>query len=107
MLCRVGGRSIADEPQARERLALLAERQAHWFAPYAIGERRPLNRLVNLLTLPDRSVASYVESETQGHLDRETTCAVPLLSAYYQLRAEALSQAASVDMANDVRKGSR
>ncbi|MFE0189282.1 helix-turn-helix domain-containing protein [Streptomyces sp. NPDC058989] len=74
-------------------------------APYAIGERRPFNRLVNLLTLPDRSVMSYVESETNGHLDREITSVLPLVRSYHQLQAEALSQAESVATIEQVRKG--
>lgn len=74
-------------------------------APYAIGERRPFDRSVNLLTMSDRSVLSCVESQTQGHLDREITTVVPLVRAYHQLQAEALSQADSVDTIDQVRKG--
>ncbi|MFD7108451.1 helix-turn-helix domain-containing protein [Streptomyces celluloflavus] len=74
-------------------------------APYSIGERRPFDRLVNLLTLHDRSVVSYVESQTQGHLDRELASVLPLVRAYHQLQAEALSQAASVAMIEQLRKG--
>lgn len=74
-------------------------------APYLMGERRPFNRLVNLLTLPDRSVMSYVESETNGYLDRELTSVLPLVRYYHQLQAEALSQAASVAMFDEARKG--
>ncbi|MEV6076326.1 helix-turn-helix transcriptional regulator [Streptomyces sp. NPDC052069] len=74
-------------------------------APFSLGERRPFDRLVNLLTLQDRSVVSYVESQTQGHLDRELTSVLPLVRAYHQLQAESLSQAASVAMINEVRKG--
>ncbi|WP_411141233.1 helix-turn-helix domain-containing protein [Streptomyces sp. x-80] len=74
-------------------------------APYSIGERRPFDRLVNLLTLHDRSVVSYVESQTQGQLDRELASVLPLVRAYHQLQAEALSQAASVAMIEQLRKG--
>ncbi|MGW5820197.1 helix-turn-helix domain-containing protein [Streptomyces noursei] len=74
-------------------------------APYSIGERRPFNRLVNVLTLPDRSVMSYVESETDGRLDREITSVLPLVRAYHQLQAEALSQAESVAVIEQLRKG--
>ncbi|MFD5115713.1 helix-turn-helix domain-containing protein [Streptomyces sp. NPDC058391] len=74
-------------------------------APFDIGERRPFDLPVNLLTLPDRSVVAYAESQTQGHLDRETTSVLPILTTYHQLQAEALSQAASVAMINEVRKG--
>ncbi len=76
-------------------------------APYDIGERRTFDRLVNLLTLPDRSMFSYVESQTQGQLDREITSVVHMLTAYHQLQAESLSQSASVAMINEVRKGTR
>ncbi|MEU8972615.1 Scr1 family TA system antitoxin-like transcriptional regulator [Streptomyces monashensis] len=74
-------------------------------APYEIGERRPVNLPVYLLTMPDRSVLCYAESQTQGHLDRETASVLPVLTAYHQLQAEALSQAASVAMIEQLRKG--
>ncbi|MCX4847463.1 helix-turn-helix transcriptional regulator [Streptomyces sp. NBC_00893] len=67
-------------------------------APFGIGERRPFNLPVNLLTLPDRSMVSYAESHSQGNVDRESASVLPLLTAYHQLQAEALSQAASVAM---------
>ncbi|MEV7871344.1 helix-turn-helix transcriptional regulator [Streptomyces sp. NPDC088124] len=73
--------------------------------PFAIGERCPFSRVVNLLTLADRSVVSYVESQTRGYLDRDIPTVVPLVRAYHQLQAEALSQAASVALINEVRKG--
>lgn len=74
-------------------------------APFSMGERRPFNGLVNLLTLPDRSLMSYVESQTDGYLDRETTSVLPLVRAYHQLQAEALSQAESVAMIEQLRRG--
>ncbi|MFE9661792.1 Scr1 family TA system antitoxin-like transcriptional regulator [Streptomyces sp. NPDC005955] len=74
-------------------------------APFSLGERRPFKRLVNLLTMPDRSVMSYVESETQGLLDRELTSVLPLVRTYHQLQGVSLSQTASVDMIDQVRKG--
>ncbi|QXE36068.1 helix-turn-helix transcriptional regulator [Streptomyces sp. GMY02] len=74
-------------------------------APYAIGEHRTFDRSVNLLTLSDCSVVAYMESQTQGHLDRELVFVRGMLTAYHQLQAVSLSQAASVDMINEVRKG--
>ncbi|MER6519296.1 MULTISPECIES: helix-turn-helix transcriptional regulator [unclassified Streptomyces] len=74
-------------------------------AAFDMGERRPFDLPVNLLTLPDRSVVAYAESQTQGHLDRETISVLPMLAAYHQLQAEALSQADSVAMIEEVRKG--
>lgn len=73
--------------------------------PFSVGEQRPFNRLVNLLTLQDRSVVSYVESETQGHLDRELSSVIPMVRAYHQLQAVSLSQTDTVDMIHQHRKG--
>lgn len=53
---------------------------------------------MNLLTMPDLSVIAYAESQMRGHLERETAAVLPLLTAYHQLQAEALPQAASVAM---------
>ncbi|MFE4826322.1 Scr1 family TA system antitoxin-like transcriptional regulator [Streptomyces sp. NPDC056672] len=74
-------------------------------APYDIGERRPFNLPINLLTMSDRTMVAYAESQAQGHLDRENTFVLPALSAYHQLQAESLSQTASVAMIEQVRKG--
>ncbi|MEW2130364.1 helix-turn-helix transcriptional regulator [Streptomyces sp. NPDC005435] len=74
-------------------------------APYDIGERRPFDLPVYLLTMPDRSVACYAEAQTLGRLDRETTSVLPVLTAYHQLQAESFSQAASVEMISKLRKG--
>ncbi|MFF3626417.1 helix-turn-helix domain-containing protein [Streptomyces sp. NPDC002164] len=74
-------------------------------APFSLGEQRPFTRLVNLLTLQDRSVVSYVESQTQGHLDRELPSVLPLVRDYHHLQAVSLSQTASVDVIHQLRKG--
>lgn len=74
-------------------------------APFSIGTRRSFLLPVNLLTLSDRSVIFYAESQAQGHLDRETTAVLPKLGAYHQLQAEALSQADTVAMISQLRKG--
>ncbi|MCE7078888.1 helix-turn-helix transcriptional regulator [Streptomyces sp. ST2-7A] len=74
-------------------------------APSDLGARRAFNLPVNLLTLADRSVICYAESQTQGHLDRESATVMPILTAYHQLQGEALSQAASVATINQLRKG--
>lgn len=74
-------------------------------APFDMGVRRPLSLPVYVLTLPDRSLMSYAESAQRGHLERESTFVLPVLTAYHQLQAEALSQAASVAMIEELRKG--
>lgn len=74
-------------------------------APFDLGERRAFDLPVYILTLRDRSLMSYAESAHRGHLERESTFVLPVLTAYHQLQAEALSQAASVAMINTLRKG--
>ncbi len=74
-------------------------------SPFGIGARRSFNLPMNLLTMSDLSAVAYAESQLRGHLERDTAAVLPLLTAYHQLQAEALSQTASVDMINEVRKG--
>ncbi|MCY0930455.1 helix-turn-helix transcriptional regulator [Streptomyces sp. H27-H1] len=74
-------------------------------APFDMGERRPFNLPVTVLTLPDRAILSYAESAQRGHLERENNAVVPMLTAYHQLQAEACTQAASVAMIDQLRKG--
>lgn len=74
-------------------------------APFDMGARRPFNLPLYILTMLDRSLMSYAESAQRGHLERESTFVLPILTAYHQLQAEALSQAASVAMIEQLRKG--
>jgi hypothetical protein len=91
-----------------ERLLNFAERPntVLQVAPFSMGARRPFSLPVTVLTMPDRSIMSYAESAQRGHLERESTFVLPMLTAYHQLQAEALSQAASVAMIEQLRKGS-
>lgn len=101
----VGGGDIMERQLAR--LVEFAELPNTVFqiAPFDMGVRRPLSLPVTVLTMPDRSLMSYAESAQRGHLEREGTSVVPMLTAYHQLQAEAPSQAASVAMINKLRKG--
>ncbi|MDH6707010.1 transcriptional regulator with XRE-family HTH domain [Kitasatospora sp. MAA19] len=73
-------------------------------APFAMGEERAFDLPVNILTLPDRSLMSYAESAHQGHLERDSGAVPPMLTAYYQLQALALSQAESVALISQLRE---
>ncbi|MCK7627523.1 helix-turn-helix transcriptional regulator [Streptomyces sp. RS10V-4] len=101
----VGGSAVMERQLARLVEFARQPNTALQLAPFAMGERQPFRRLVHLLTLADRSVVSYVESQTHGHLDRELNSVVPLVRAYHQLQTEALSQADSVAMIEQARKG--
>lgn len=74
-------------------------------APFDMGARRPFNLPVTILTLPDRSLISYAESAHRGHLERESTFVLPLLTAYHQLQGESPSQAEAVAMIGKLGKG--
>ncbi|MFJ6516775.1 helix-turn-helix transcriptional regulator [Streptomyces filamentosus] len=74
-------------------------------APFDIGERRPFDLPVNLVTLPDRSVLAYAESQAKGHLERDNGTVASMLLGYHRLAAESLSPADSVAMIEEVRKG--
>ncbi|MFG2225466.1 helix-turn-helix domain-containing protein [Streptomyces sp. NPDC048644] len=101
----IGGDEVMDEQF--QRLVEFAElpNSMLQIAPYVIGERRSFNLPINLLTLADRSMIAYAESQAQGHLDREATFVLSSLSSYHQLQAESLSQAESVAMIEQLRKG--
>ncbi|MFF4934979.1 helix-turn-helix domain-containing protein [Streptomyces griseofuscus] len=74
-------------------------------ATYDLGERRAFDLPVTLLTLPDRSQIAYSESAQQGQLERDLRFVQPLMTAYHQLQAEAASQAVSLAMIEQLRKG--
>lgn len=74
-------------------------------APFSMGARRPFSLPVTVLTMPDRSLMSYAESTHRGHLERESVFVLSILAAYHQLQADALSQAESVALIKQVRKG--
>ncbi|MFH8984339.1 helix-turn-helix domain-containing protein [Streptomyces varsoviensis] len=101
----VGGPAVMDAQL--DRLCEFAELPSTVLqvAPYELGERRAFDLPVHLITLPDRSQFAYAESAQQGHLERDMRFVQPLLTAYHQLQAEALSQVASVAMIEQARKG--
>ncbi|MET9361989.1 helix-turn-helix transcriptional regulator [Streptomyces sp. NPDC006632] len=101
----VGGAAVMDAQC--ERLLSFAElpNTVLQVAPFSMGERRPFNLPITVLTSADRSLMSYAESSQRGHLERESTAVLPMLRAYHQLQAESLSQAASVAMISEIRRG--
>ncbi|MFE7574309.1 Scr1 family TA system antitoxin-like transcriptional regulator [Streptomyces sp. NPDC057521] len=105
LLQAVGGPKVMNAQLERlEELASLPNWLIH-VSPFAIGARRSFDMPVNLLTLADRSVVAYAESQVQGYVDREPSSVVPMLTAYHQLLGETLSKAASLAMINQLRKG--
>ncbi|SFC44599.1 hypothetical protein SAMN05421773_103317 [Streptomyces aidingensis] len=74
-------------------------------APYEMGVRRTIDLPVYILTMADRSLMSYAESAQRGQVERDRTLILPMLTAYHQLQAEALSQSASVTAIEQLRRG--
>lgn len=101
----VGGNEVMDD-QVR-KLVEFAELSNTMLqvATFGMGELRPFDLPVNLLTLADRSMISYAESHAQGTVDRESTSVLSLLKDYHQLQAESLSQSDSVALIEQLRKG--
>lgn len=103
-------RPVGDPSTMDGQLARLVEFAAQpntvlQIAQFSMGDRRPLSLPLYILTMENRSLISYAESALRGRLERESATVVPLLTAYHQLQAEALSQAASVAMIEQLRKG--
>ncbi|MCT2592477.1 helix-turn-helix transcriptional regulator [Streptomyces sp. N2-109] len=103
-------RPLGDAAVMDAQLAYLAEfaglpNTVLQIAPYDMGARRTLDLPVYILTMADRSLMSYAESAQRGDLERDNTFVLPMLTAYHQLQAEALSQAASVAIIEQLRKG--
>lgn len=74
-------------------------------APFSLGERRAFDLPVNLLTMADRSIVAYAESQAQGYVERETSVVAPMFTAYHQMQGESLSKAASAAKISKLRKG--
>ncbi|MCX5396265.1 helix-turn-helix transcriptional regulator [Streptomyces sp. NBC_00102] len=101
----VGGATTMDGQLARLIEFAALPNTVLQIVPFSMGDRRPLSLPLYILTMENRSLMSYAESALRGRLERESGSVVPLLTAYHQLQAEALSQAASVAMIEQLRKG--
>ncbi|MFD0273512.1 Scr1 family TA system antitoxin-like transcriptional regulator [Kitasatospora sp. NPDC127111] len=73
-------------------------------APLDLGEDRPLNYPLALLTLPDRRTIGYTETLQRGYLERDAETVGRWVSSYDRLQVEALSQRASLAFIRRVRK---
>ncbi|MFF4366537.1 Scr1 family TA system antitoxin-like transcriptional regulator [Streptomyces sp. NPDC001594] len=102
----VGGAGVMDAQLARLVEFAALPNTVLQVAPFDMGDRRPLSLPLYILTMQSRALVSYAESAQRGQLERDGASVVPLLTAYHQLQAEALSQAESVAMISTLRKGS-
>ena len=101
----IGGPSVMREQfEYLEEFAKLPN-TAFQIAPYEMGVGRTFDHQITILTMADRSLVSYAESTHRGNFDRDSAFAAPFLRAYHQMQAEAASQATSVAMIEQLRKG--
>ncbi|MGW0670290.1 helix-turn-helix domain-containing protein [Streptomyces sp. NPDC002746] len=103
-------RPVGDQGTMDDQLAALIQFAALpnsvlQVAPFVMGDRRPLSLPLYILTMQNRSLVSYAESAHRGQIERQSDAVVPFLTAYHQLQAESPSQAASVAMIEQLRKG--
>lgn len=101
----VGEPNVMDEQLARLLDFAELPNTVVQVAPFDMGTRRPFNLPITVLTAPDRSLMSYAESAQRGHLERDSAFVLPILTAYHQLQAEAPSQAESLAMIEQLRRG--
>ncbi|WP_033220832.1 helix-turn-helix domain-containing protein [Kitasatospora phosalacinea] len=74
-------------------------------APFSAPEARSFTLPVVLLTMPNRSVIGYSETQRRGYLERDLETLEEWISEYDYLQGEALSRAASIEFIREVRRG--
>jgi hypothetical protein len=100
----VGGRDVMHSQF--DHLEELADRPnlTIQVAPYSLAEHVPFTMPVVLLTLPDRSVIGYAESQLRGNLERGREPVAAWERDYDRLQVESLSTVASLAMIRAARK---
>ncbi|MFJ8623510.1 helix-turn-helix domain-containing protein [Kitasatospora sp. NPDC093550] len=97
LLRPVGGRGVmVRQLQHLESLAELPTVTLQ-IAPFALGEHVPFTMPIVLLTLRDRSIVGYAESQARGIVERGRTTVEGWDSDYDQLQVESLSKVATLD----------
>ncbi|MER7771792.1 helix-turn-helix transcriptional regulator [Kitasatospora sp. NPDC096140] len=100
----VGGPAVMQEQF--DRLAELFERPRTIIqvAPFSMGEHRSLALPVVLLTMPDRSMLGYTESQARGYLTREAETVTAWARDYDRLQVGASSDVVSLAAIRAARK---
>ncbi|MFJ8476989.1 Scr1 family TA system antitoxin-like transcriptional regulator [Kitasatospora sp. NPDC094011] len=73
--------------------------------PFSAAEGRPFAHPITLLTMSDRSILGYGETERRGFLERDPATLAEWTSEYDHLQGEALSRAATIAFIREVGKG--
>ena len=104
-----GGRAFTRWPVAwswmtQEELAARPQMVVQ-VSPFSLGEDRPLAHPITLLSMPNRTIVGYGETQRRGFLERDVDILAEWAGEYDQLQVEALSRAASREFIRQVRRG--
>ncbi|MFF2080479.1 Scr1 family TA system antitoxin-like transcriptional regulator [Kitasatospora sp. NPDC058162] len=73
--------------------------------PFSAAEARPFAHPITLLTMANRSIVGYSETERRGFLERDPKTLADWTSEYDHLQGEALPRAATIEFIRELRKG--
>ncbi|MGC0316243.1 helix-turn-helix domain-containing protein [Kitasatospora acidiphila] len=74
-------------------------------APLSLGELVPFLFPIVLLSMPDRSVIGYAETQARGYVERTSAICAAWERNYDQLQVESLSTTASAAKIRNIRRG--
>ncbi|MFE5588331.1 Scr1 family TA system antitoxin-like transcriptional regulator, partial [Kitasatospora sp. NPDC056531] len=100
----VGGRDVMVEQLLHLEQLSTRPNVVIQVAPFALGENRPFTHVAHLLTMPNRKVLAYGETEQRGYIDRDIKSVATLANSYDRLAIEALGRAESLAFIRAVRR---
>ncbi|MFD5085423.1 helix-turn-helix domain-containing protein [Kitasatospora sp. NPDC058406] len=102
---QVGGVAIMEEQFALLEAQFESSHVILQIAPFAMGEHRPFALPMVLLTLPDRSLLGYSESEGRSHLEHDSAMLGAWRRHYDRLQVGALAETVTSDWFRAAREG--
>ncbi|MGW4805347.1 helix-turn-helix domain-containing protein [Kitasatospora sp. NPDC004272] len=100
----VGGRDVMVAQLHHLEAMAVRPRFRIQVAPFSLPEARSFAHPIVLLTMPDRSMIGYGETQRRGYLERDPETLAEWISEYDYLQGEALSRAASIEFIRKVRR---
>jgi transcriptional regulator with XRE-family HTH domain len=102
-------RPVGTAATMRDQLASLQDRAnlanvTVQILPFSAGEYAEMGTALTVLTLPDHSLAAYLEGSRSGRLEESPSELLRLRRSYNVLRAKALSPAESLALISEVRE---
>ncbi|GHF82033.1 hypothetical protein GCM10018790_69680 [Kitasatospora xanthocidica] len=100
----IGGRDVMVEQLLHLEQLAARPHVVIQVAPFTLGESRVFSHPVTLLTMPNRKVLAYGETEQRGYLDHDSRSVAELTRGYDRLAVEAHGQAESLAFIRAVRR---